>query len=245
MDYNKKILQFFTNELDTEHRNELKLEMANDVGIKEDMKLQQEVLYTIANQEDDFSDFKQQLKDVGSEFMEEEINKQSSFKMNYWLAAASVIVVIGLGSYLGLLRDNHYSGSQVFIDYYSPYGSDMTVRGGEQSSVFDVAMEKYQAGDMNGAIASFNEIYDENQELAGFFTGLCYMELGDIETAKLKLEATKEIAIFYEEQVKWYLALCHLKLEEFKEAELLLVQIQTGGNKYSQSAKELLEKIGA
>lgn len=243
MDYNKKILQFFTNELDSEHRNELKLEMANNVGVEEDMKLQQEVLYTIANQEEDYSEFKQQLQNIGGEFLEEEVNKQSSFKMNYWLAAASVIVVIGLGSYLGLLQDNHYSGNQMFVEYYAPYGSDMTVRGGEQSSIFDVALEKYQAGDMNGAIASFNEIADENQELAGFFTGLCYMELGDIQTAKQQLVATQEIAIFYEEQVKWYLALCHLKLEEFKEAELLLTQIQTGGNKYAQQAKELLEKI--
>lgn len=246
MDYNKKILQFFTNELDSEHRNELKVEMASDANLSEDMKLQQEVLYTIANQEDDLSDFRQQLNSIAEDFMEEEESvKKSSFSINYWLAAASVIVVVGLGSYLGLLSGSAYTGDQVFVEYYSPYGTDMTIRGGEQTSSFDNALERYQSGDMNAALAAFNELAIENEELAGFFTGLCYLEMGNTEDAKQQFIKTEKTAVFYEEQVKWYLALCHLKLEEYDQAELLLTQLMTGGNKYSKEAEEVLEKLGS
>ncbi|MBS2213521.1 hypothetical protein KEM09_19075 [Carboxylicivirga mesophila] len=243
MDYDKKILQLFTNELDPLHRAELKAELVNNEGLKEDVKLQQEVLYTIANHEEDYSDFRKQLKDIGNEFITEEDSKKSSFKINYWLAAASVVVVIGLGSYLGLLRDANYTGNQAFVEYYSPYGADLTVRGGEQSGSFNMAFELYHSGDMNNAIEAFNELREENEELAGFFTGLCYLELGEIKEAKNELEATRNIAIFYEEQVKWYLALCHLKLEEYKDAELLLTQIMTSNNKYAKEAKDILAKL--
>ncbi|MBK3518395.1 tetratricopeptide repeat protein [Carboxylicivirga marina] len=243
MDYNKKILQFFTNELSSEQREDLKLEMASDSGVNEDMKLQQEVLFSIANQGDGFDDFKKQLNEIGQEFLEEQDEKRNSFKINYWLAAASVIVVIGLGSYLGLLRDASYTGGQAFVEYYSPYGTDMTVRGGEESSLFNRALESYQSGDIDAAIVSFKELSHENEELAGFFTGLCYMEMGNLELAKSQLQSTQEIAIFYEEQIKWYLSLCHIKLEEYEPAELLLTQLQTSGNSYSTKAKELLDKI--
>lgn len=243
MDYNKKILQFFTNELDPLQRADLKAEMANSEGLKEDIKLQQEVLYTIANHDEDYSDFRKQLKDIGNEFITEEDSKRASFKINYWLAAASVVVVIGLGSYLGLLRDNNYTGNQAFVEYYSPYGADLTVRGGEQSGSFNKAFELYHSGDMDNAILAFDELRQENEELAGFFTGLCYMELGKIADAKKELEETRNISIFYEEQIKWYLALCHLKLEEYQDAELLLTQIMTGNNKYAREAKAILDKL--
>lgn len=243
MDYNKRLLQFFTNELDPSQRAELKLELANNDELKEDFKLQQELLYTIANHEEDYSDFKKQLNELGKEFLAEEESHKPSFKINYWLAAASVAVVIGLGSYLGLLRDTNYSGSEAFVEYYSPYGANMTVRGGEQSSIFNTAFEQYQSGDIQKALASFQELRAENEELAGFYTGLCYLEIGKISEAKKELEATREIAIFYEEQVKWYLALCYLKLEEYNEAELLLTQIMTGNSKYSDNAKSILDKM--
>ncbi|MCU4155027.1 hypothetical protein J1N10_03515 [Carboxylicivirga sp. A043] len=243
MDYNKRILQFFTNELSPEDRQELKLEMANDAQLNEDMKLQQEVLYAIANDKAENDDFKKQLQEIGNEFLEEQEEKSHSFKINYWLAAASVIVVIGLGSYLGLLKDSNYTGNQVFVEYYTPYGADMTVRGGEQSTLFDAALTKYQSGDMPAAIEAFKELGIENEELAGFFTGLCYLEMGNIEEAQQQLEATQDIAIFYEEQIKWYMALCYLKLEDYQQAELLLTQLQTSGNKYAKQAEEILGKM--
>jgi hypothetical protein len=84
---------------------------------------------------------------------------------------------------------------------------------------------------------------DENEELAGFFTALCFMEMGDIKEAQQQLRSTQEVAIFYEEQIKWYMALCHLKLDEYAQAELLLTQLQTTSNKYSNQAEELLSKV--
>ncbi|WP_439181508.1 tetratricopeptide repeat protein [Carboxylicivirga taeanensis] len=243
MDYNKKILQFFTNELDPLQHEELKAAMANNEELKEDMKLQQEILYTLAHHEQDNDDFRKQLKAIGDEFIAGDQEHKRSFRLNYWLAAASVIVVIGLGSYLGLLSGSKYSGSQAFIEYYAPYGTDMTVRGNDQPGSFNAAFEQYHAGDIDAAIVSFTELKSENEELAGFFTGLCYLELGNIADAKQQLEATSKISIFYDEQVKWYLALCYLKLEEYQQAELILTEIKNVGSKYSDDARSLLKKV--
>jgi len=244
MDYNKKILQFFTDELSQEQRQELAFEVSSDSNVAEDLKLQQEVLYAIANIEEDNSEFRKQLQDIGKEFMDEELEeKRPSIRINYWLAAASVIVVIGLGSYLGLLRDSNYTGGQAFVEYYSPYGTDLTVRGHEQSDLFVKAIQSYQTGDITVAIESFEALSDDNEELAGFFLGLCQIELGNIELAKQELLATKEGAIFYADQIDWYLALCYIKQQEYNQAELLLTQIMTGGNQYADNAKELLEKL--
>ncbi len=244
MDYNKKILEFFTNELSQDERAALKGEMVVNSELKEDMKLQQEVLFSIANEQDDFSDFRKQLEGIGNELLNEDKNDRRSFpQINYWLAAASVVIVVGLASYLGLLQDSTYNNDQAFADYYVAYGSDLTIRGAESSNDFTKAVEMYQAGDMEQAIEAFAEIEDENVELAGFFIALCNMEMGNIENAKIKLYETKENSIFYEEQIKWYLALCHIKLDEYKEAELLLTQLMTANGAYSQQSGALLKKL--
>ncbi len=245
MDYNKKILQFFTGELSQEQRKELALEVTSDATVAEDMKLQQEVLYTIANNKEDDLDFRKQLQSIGDEFLEEEQNnvKKLSFGINYWLAAASVVVVIGVGTYLGLIRNPGYSGNQVFIEYYTPYGTDLTVRGREDSDLFVKAIESYQAGDIAVALETFEALMYDNEELAGFFLGLCQIELGNFELAKQQLKETKEKAIFYEDQIEWYLALCYIKEQEYNEAELLLTKITTSGSQYAIEAKEILDKI--
>lgn len=242
MDYNDKILELFSGDLSKEERDELSAEVGNNEQLLEDLKLQQEVLFAIENGDDDTLDFRQQLKDIGQEFVAEQ-DKRHRIHPGVWMAAASVVVVLGLASLLGLFQSSEYSGSYAFSEYYEPYGTDMVVRGEGHFNQLDKAIGFYQNGNMALALSEFERLERENIELSGFFSALCYMEMGDFDKAKGILNGISNDAIFYSDQINWYLALCYLKDNEESKAEVLLHEVVKGNNQYSAKASEILKKL--
>lgn len=242
MDYNDKVLDLFSGDISAEDKRRLEEEFVNNSDFQEDLKLQQEILYTLEQGDDETLDFRSQLKDLGTEFLSE---KESKFRINpsYWLAAASVIVVLGISSYLGLFTNNDYSGSQAFMEYYEPFGADINVRGESHYNKLDKAFSFYQEGNMALAISEFEQMEKENAELAGFFTALCHIELGEIDQAKSELKRIGENSIFYADHINWYLSLCHLKNNDTSNAKKLLNKIANSNNQYASKADEILKKL--
>lgn len=242
MDYNEKMLDLFSGDLQEEEKKLLIQEYENNEEFQEDLKLQQEILYTIERGDDETIDFRNQLNDISNDFLSEKEPKRR-INPSYWLAAASVIVVLGISSYLGLFRNNEYTGSQAFMEYYEPYGADLSVRGESHYNKLDKAISFYQDGNMALAISEFERLEKENAELAGFFTALCQMELGEISQAKNELERIGKNAIFYSDDIQWYLSLCYLKDNETNKASKILDDIANNNNQYSDKAKEILKKL--
>lgn len=242
MDYNDKILGLFSGELNSKERKELGLACAHSSEVQEDLKLQQELLFTISNGEDDVVDFRSQLKEIGDDFLQTNERPRKLIPL-YWAAAASVIIVIGLAGFLGLFSNNSYSGDYAFSKYYEPFGASMTVRGDGRSSQVENAIGLYQDGKLTESLQIFERLKPDNTELAGFFAGLCYMEMGMLDQATNELYSVREDAVFYADHIDWYLALCLLKQEQMTKAKLLLQSLAKGENQYSANAKEILEKI--
>jgi len=242
MDYNDKILGLFSGDLESHERKELSLACATEAEVQDDLKLQQELLFAISNGEDDVVDFRNQLKDIGDDFLDHR-EKPRRLIPAYWAAAASVIIVIGLVSYLGLFSNEYYTGDYAFSKYYEPFGSSMTVRGEGRSSQLENAVSFYQEGKLTEALQIFEKLKSDNRELASFFSGLCYLELGMIDKAADELTGVKEESVFYAEHIDWYLALCYLKQEQLVKAKTVLKNVANGNNQYSEKAKDILDKM--
>ncbi len=242
MDYNDKILGLFSGDLKSQERRELNLACASDSELQEDLKLQQELLFTIRDGEDDIVDFRSQLKGIGADFLEEE-ERPRRLLPAYWAAAASIIIIIGLVSYLGLFSNDYYTGDYAFSKYYEPFGASMTVRGEGRSSQLETAIAYYQEGKLSESLQIFEKLKSDNIELASFFSGLCYLELGMIDKAADELISVKKEAVFYAEHIEWYLALCYLKQEQLLKAKTLLSEVAESNNQYSENAKAILDKM--
>lgn len=242
MDYNDKILGLFSGDLQSDERKELSLACANEAEVQEDLKLQQELLFAISNGEDDVVDFRNQLEEIGNDFLDDN-EKPRRLIPAYWAAAASVIIIIGLVSYLGLFSNEYYTGDYAFSKYYEPFGSSMTVRGEGRSSQLENAVALYQVGKLTESLQIFEKLKSDNRELASFFSGLCYLELGMIDKAADELTGIKKEAVFYAEHIDWYLALCYLKQEQLDKAKALLKDMAAGNKEYSEKAKDILDKM--
>ncbi len=242
MDYNEKMLDLFSGDLSEEDKKLLGEEYSNNEEFQEDLKLQEEILYAIEKGDDETLEFRNQLNDISNDFLSEQEPKHR-INPSYWLAAASVIVVLGISSYLGLFSGGEYAGSQAFMEYYEPYGADMNVRGEGHYNKLDKAINFYQDGNMALAITEFERLEKENAELAGFYTALCHMELGEIDQAKAELKRIDQNAIFYSDHIQWYLTLCYLKDNETSSAKKLLQKIAKSKNQYAHKAEEILKKL--
>jgi len=242
MDYSEKILDFFSGDISEKDRNLLIQELENNEDLQADFRLQKEILHAIEQGDDDTLDFRSQLKEIGNEFIQE---KRGKFHIRpaYWLAAASVISILTVSTFLGLFRNDPYMGDQLFMEYYQPYGVDIKVRGEHHYSALDRAISLYQAGNMASALSEFERLELENSELSGFFSALCQIELGNIKPAEKELESISKKAIFYADHINWYLSLCYLKQEEISKAKAKLEDLSKGDNTYSQRASEILKKL--
>nr|WP_319399911.1 tetratricopeptide repeat protein [uncultured Carboxylicivirga sp.] len=242
MDNNDRFLDFLSGELSEENQKKLAEELNDDKDLYEEFELQKEILHTIKMGDDDTMDFRNQLKDIGAEFMEE---KKSAFRIRpaYWIAAASVITLLSVSTFLGLFRSDRYVGDQMFMEYYEPYGLDINVRGDSESSDIDNAISLYQSGNTDNALEEFEKLKMDNTELSGFFSALCQIELGNIDKAERELEAISTDAVFYSDHINWYLALCYLKQEKMPEAKEKFDEITKGNNQYAKRASRILKKL--
>ena len=242
MDYNDRVLDFLSGDISEEDQKKFAEDLNNNDELQEDFKLQKEILHTIKMGDDDTLDFRSQLKDIGSEFLNE---KNSRFRIRpaYWVAAASVITLLSVSTFLGLFRSDKYVGDQMFLEYYEPYGINIQVRGDHAEEDVSKAISLYQAGNTEKALKEFERLKIENSEMSGFFLALCEIELGNIEEAQKELEKISNNAVFYSDHINWYLSLCYLKQEEISKAKALFEEIAMGNNEYADKAARILNKL--
>lgn len=242
MDYNDRILDFLSGDISKEDQKKLAEDLNNNDDLQEDFKLQKEILHTIKMGDDDTLDFRSQLKDIGGEFLNEK-NSRLRIRPAYWLAAASVITLLSVSTFLGLFRSDKYVGDQMFLEYYEPYGINIQIRGDHAEEDITKAISLYQAGNTEKALKEFERLKIENSEMSGFFLALCEIELGNIEEAQKELEKIGKNAIFYSDHINWYLSLCYLKQEEISKAKTMFEEIAKGNNEYSDKAARILKKL--
>ncbi len=243
MDYNDKFLDLLSGDISEEDENKLIEELERNPELQSEFRLQKEVLNTICMGDDDTLKFRDQLRSIGNEFLNEKKKSNLRIRPGYWVAAASVITLFAISTFLGLFRNDPYSGDQLFMEYYQPYSVDNYIRGGMNLNNLDKAINLYQSGNTIAALDEFKRLTLENSELSGFFTALCQIELGNIEEASKELEIISTSSIFYADHINWYLSLCYLKLDQTSEAKSKLSEIVASGNVYSPKAVEILNKL--
>ena len=155
--------------------------------------------------------------------------------------AASLTLFIVAG--LWFFNNSNPSTDELYSSYYSkvPGISESMRSTDDEQSIFDLAIGAYNASEYESALAQFESI-DNHKAL--FYQGIIRMELGEYEDAIETLLAYNEIAKSEESfPVRYYLALCYLKIGEVSTSKSYLQGVNESNSEYYQRAQELLDKL--
>lgn len=139
--------------------------------------------------------------------------------MKRWLAAASVIVLAGLGTLLFFNQSN--SQEKIFTEYYRPDPGLITAMSSSDNYLFDRAMINYKTGEYASAIESWGKLLKAGpgSDTLNYFLGSAHLAQGNNDEAIifLKKVLSDTASVFYKD-ANWYTGLALLKSNKEKEA---------------------------
>ena len=181
--------------------------------------------------------FKEQLKQEHKGF---ERASSTSRQMLYYASgiAASILLIITF-SYFFI---KPVSSSELYLSYFEAYPNLKRARG-EANEQLDEALKLYTQGNYKEAISSFNGITapEDNADKIQFYTAMSYLMLNQTNQAIELLQSIDNTSI-YQQQVRWYLALCYLKMDNKANALSYLSFIMDGDFMYKE-AQEVINQL--
>ena len=146
-----------------------------------------------------------------------------TFILKRWLIAASILLIIGLGSLLFLNQDTNEE--KLFATYFQPEQGLISAMGTSDNYLFDHAMVDYKVGDYDAALKTWESILaskPENDTL-NYFIGSAWLLKGKEETAiaYFKIVIADENSAFRNDAL-WYAGLALLKSNRKTEAVVFI-----------------------
>lgn len=236
MKHEELIEKYIQNRLTPQEKRTLDNLIDTDPNFKNTLKVQIDLKKAITAADNDA--FKELLSKI------ESTNTIKRRNYTKWLAAASIVLLVGL-SYV-LFINNKPSNDELFSSYFEPYRNVIQPieRGGDLQDEITIAFTAYEKGEYKKAFELFSKLHTSTNESYYLF----YQA-----NALLKLEKAKEAIPLLLEHLKtkdtltqksrWYLALAYLKLNNKNEAKAVLKKVITDGNYKKKEASELLKKF--
>lgn len=236
-----KIERYIHNRLTESERADFEIEMNQNPLLKGQVELEQAIVTQVQNRA--FVD--QQISAAKNE-----MRKHKTIRLTLYsvvsLAAMLVLVFFVHGVWQGRQYNQLYASN--FVTYTNDYLQTDSVTRGETSidSLQVMAMTAYQNQNYTEAETQLDQILtkNENPELR-FYLAISQLQNGKTKLALQTLENlhVKTPNYRYYEQIRWYLALVHLKLHHKSDAKKYLDELVKLEGVYWDKAKELRSKI--
>ncbi|MEM6642276.1 MAG: hypothetical protein AAF616_04780 [Bacteroidota bacterium] len=145
------------------------------------------------------------------EIIKDDISKKSS-NARRWLAAACILLAMGLSAVFIFQKQNFYSNVDELVSVYSReyYPAPFITRDPQNevpSWILAYQEKKYQE------VISLLSIADSKSVKEQFYLGMSYFYTSDTEQAIFLFQDKNLKNSLFSEQSRWYLALAHLQLE--------------------------------
>lgn len=233
MDKETLINNYFEKSLSIEEQTLFDSLMNSDADFAEEVAFQKSVKKAISLNER--ADLKRKLASF-------EAKKPKVKALRVFYAAASIVLLCGLGFYLTQNTTN-----SLYEDYYQTYPNVIapTVRGENKEDLKSEAFYEYDSGNYQKSLELFSKIYTtEKDDYALFYKALSQMELqktSEAITTFKQFDLAKNNA--FTPFVKWYLALSYLKENQKEKAIPLLKSLSETDNPQQEMAYKLLSEL--
>ncbi|NOQ28400.1 MAG: hypothetical protein GQ564_23805 [Bacteroidales bacterium] len=171
--------------------------------------------------------------------------KPGILSIGKWVAAASIIITIGLSGVNTYLNNRGSLENRLYAKYFEPFNNDDD-QYYSNSVLFD-AKKQYSNKKYDLVLMllddSSNSVTIESEKL--LYQGLALMELERCDEAIEKLKQLQNAKTYKSIQFinNWYLSLCYLKTGKNEQAIEQLEKITNNNTYFYKEAKELLKKL--
>ena len=247
MDKNRHLIsKYLEGELDPGEAARFEETLLEDHELQEELDLYREVDDALADTE--VLELRAQLDELHEELTPqfERRNKKSSKRVLRYAVAASVAVVISLGTYSLFFKK--IPDNKIVSQFYKPY--DVTLVNRSANNDLDVtlrsALLKYENREYTEAIKLFQKALEINPKMvaSNLYTGISYFEIQKYRKADKSLsKVIEQNDNLYIEQAEWYLGFCYLKLNENEKAREQFAKLASKYGYYQKDARKILRKI--
>ncbi|WP_353779281.1 tetratricopeptide repeat protein [Winogradskyella sp. 3972H.M.0a.05] len=187
------------------------------------------------------------LKQTLDEFDEDTPYRNNKGVVSLWVKQSlkvAAIFLVAFGIYhFGF---NSTTPSELYESYYTIYDAPSAIRGEEdnQQPNWNKALEYYKAKNFNDANVYFERAKGEIPEYQlNFFSASTFLAMDNVEKALKGFNEVLETDNDYNQQAKWYKALCLIKLEDIETAKKILNTIIAEEGYKSDEAKQILSAL--
>lgn len=244
--YDLLVQKYIGDELSETKRKDFEQELESNIDLQAELKLYQNVESAVKDNRLEL--FKIKLNSIHEEILGNQHIYRLFGSKAINLLAASIVVLLTLGSIILFTFYNSNSTIDVFNEYYQPYEMSMTSRNVDSNVDTDLitATNYYTNLDFKNAKLILDDLKsmegDNSQVL--IMLGVSNMELNQLEDAKDNFIAIISANNpFYSQQAEWYLTLTYLKLDDKSNALLHLKSIVSDTGFYKEKAIELIKEL--
>lgn len=241
MDRDDLINGYLQGSLSKDQMDEFDRLLKTDASFAADFKFERELRDALKKQE------RQELKDMFSEMKKSGIKQGPKvIRLRTWLTAASIAVIVGLGSWLVFFNSSTADTQQLYSTNFHPYENVVhpIERGETLEDLKNKAFIAYEDGAYEEALDLFKRLEAEQQDpYIDFYTGIVQMQLNQHEAAIVSLEGYLGKNGQLQDRTLWYLALAHLKLGDIDKTKERLHELLEVGTFKKGAAQDLLEEL--
>ncbi len=167
------------------------------------------------------------------------------FSIRIWATAATILLLVSVGLWLFIGRET--KTERLFAENFKPYASSIgqIERSAPAKDLLSRAFQHYDNHEYPQAILLFEQVNDENKNIAAFYKGNTLLAEGEAVSAVPIFESlTNQVSFVFKEQAEWYLALSFLKENRVVECLGLLHKIaQNPQHPFNKESVNLLSHL--
>lgn len=247
MDKNKHLIsKYLDGELNPVEVRDFEEAMAQDHELREELDLYRDVNEALSDTE--VLDLRAQLNEIHEELTPqiEKITRRSSKRVLRYAVAASLAVIISLGTYSLFFKK--VNDSKLVSQFYKPYDVTLVNRSAnsELTSILGEALFFYDNSNYQKAVVLFEEILDNHPDMMAsqLYLGISNMELKEYTKAGKSFNTViKQNDNLYIEQAEWYLGMVYVLTDQKEKARKQFRKIKQSEGYYRDEAARILRKL--
>lgn len=242
-----RIENYLDNQLNENEILDFEKDLMDDLDLEMELNLHNEINEAIM--EEDVMDLRAKLEAIDIPSTNKE-KRKIRFQGKLKIAAASMILFIGMASVYYMLGNKTYTNEAVFINYYKPYSIVINTRSSSEATntdkVIEEALQSYESKNYRAALSLFQTILDKDSTnlTSNFYSGISNIQVQEYPKANKNFtRVLNHKNNLFIEQSEWYLGFCYLMTNEREKAKETFSAIAKGNSFYRTKAKEILSKL--
>ncbi len=241
MDKETLINGYFENSLSQNQLMEFEQLLKTDPDFASEVDFQKELQTSLRKEE------RRELKSMFSNLNEEEVISETKvFQLRPWLAAASIALLVGLGSWFFFFNPSELNSDELYAANFAPYDNVVhpIERANELEDLKTQMFSAYEEQDYDLWLALIAQLTAEQKDdYIDFYSAIVYMQLGNHDKSIPLLKGYINNNGELDDRATWYLALSYLKLGEIQKSKEALKELIEMDSFKKKDAQKLLKEL--